>query len=155
MIVVIGCIYLFLFFPYQMGSTVCYPSDNNVQVTPLTIRSSHSQTLFRVYCSTMSFITISQCFICCHSFFLFLFCSGADSFLETCPCHQRSCGFWWRKYWGCSPNWICRRSHHWFISCCFYLQRCNNTLTFRKRWSSLALSGRDLNVCLALCLLGL
>lgn len=58
-------------------------------------------------------------------FFLFLFCSGADSFLETCPCHQRSCAFWWRKCWGCSPNWICRRSHHWFISCCFYLQRCN------------------------------
>lgn len=49
-IVATECIYIFiyLFFSNQMGSTVCYPSDDDVQVTPLAMRASPSQLLFRV-----------------------------------------------------------------------------------------------------------
>lgn len=49
---------------YQMGSTVCNSSDYHVQVTPLFIRSSCSQILFKFYCCALFALSRFLCFNC-------------------------------------------------------------------------------------------
>ena len=143
-----------LIYPFPL---FCADGTHNVLSTwqPCSGKTFDYHILTSLNCSTLSFP-----FLCVHTditifyqiLFFFLCCLNP----EMCPCHQRSCGFWLRKSWGCSPNWICRRSRLWFISCCSYLQRCvYQHVDFQEHIIEPPSFFNNLKVCRALYLLGL